>query len=253
MRITRTYRRTSSRHVRAPCLTFSRRSTHSGVVQSAERRPLEPDVGGSSPPPGASAAGGTVAGGQLRQVGVVRGEVVVLLLLLLLSHVILGRGAAAAVGRGRGRGRGRRGRAVRGGVEQAPPHVDGGGGEERPLEHVGPAEVVAAGGPVDLPDAQGQERRHHDQDDRVQLEGAAREPDLLVHHPAPKRKLSISAASSSGRSPWMLWPAPSTPSTRTPGWRRRSSPMSASSTTDHANPCTSMTGTRRPETASHQS
>ena len=26
---------------------------HSGVVQSAERRPLEPDVGGSSPPPGA--------------------------------------------------------------------------------------------------------------------------------------------------------------------------------------------------------
>ena len=27
----------------------------SGVVQSAERRPLEPDVGGSSPPPGARA------------------------------------------------------------------------------------------------------------------------------------------------------------------------------------------------------
>ena len=40
----------------AACLTLTGHSPRSGVVQSAERRPLEPDVGGSSPPPGASFA-----------------------------------------------------------------------------------------------------------------------------------------------------------------------------------------------------
>ena len=51
----RTYRRAPSGHGPAACLTSMRRSPRSGVVQSAERRPLEPDVGGSSPPPGARA------------------------------------------------------------------------------------------------------------------------------------------------------------------------------------------------------
>ncbi len=35
------------------CCKNAGRRIPSGVVQSAERRPLEPDVGGSSPPPGA--------------------------------------------------------------------------------------------------------------------------------------------------------------------------------------------------------
>ncbi len=37
-------------------------------------------------------------------------------------------------------------------VEQVPPHVDGEAGEDRPLEHVGPAQRVAAQGPDHLDD-----------------------------------------------------------------------------------------------------
>ena len=60
-------------------------------------------------------------------------------------------------------------------------------------------------------------------------------------------------ASSSGRSPCTLWPAPSTPMTFADGWRRSSSATSSSSTTDQARPRTSKTGTPSRETASQRS
>ena len=47
-------------------------------------------------------------------------------------------------------------------VDEPPPHVDGVGGEEGPLEHVSPAEGVAAEGTADLPQAERQEGGHHE-------------------------------------------------------------------------------------------
>ena len=69
----------------------------------------------------------------------------------------------------------------------------------RPLEDVGPTEAVAAEGAGDLPDAQRHEGGDDDEDDRVQLQGAAREPDAACPSARPgKRKSSRMPASSSG-------------------------------------------------------
>ena len=56
-------------------------------------------------------------------------------------------------------------------------------------------------------------------------------------------KSAMRAASSSGRSPCTLWPAPSTTTTSAAGWRRRSSATSASSTTGETPPRTRSNGT----------
>src|SRR5271170_1192025 len=215
----------------------------------------ESEAGGSSPPPEPlSATAGLVPLGQLGQVVVVGRHLLVLFLLLgglLQSGRVLGGRSVRAAGIGAG-GRGRR-RVIRRLVHEAPPHVDGVTGEEGPLEDVGPTERVAAEGAADLPPTERQEGRHHDEDDHVELDGAAREPDLLVHQPSGKRKSARMPASSSGRSPWMLWPAPSTPMTVAVGWRRSSSATSSSSTTDQARPRTRRMGIVNAEIASHQS
>src|SRR5438874_3421746 len=65
----------------------------------------------------------------------------------------------------------------------------------------------------------------------------------------PVRKSSSTRASSSGLSPWMEWPAPSTVTTVAAGRRRRSSSTSSSPTTPDAPPRTSSSGASTASTA----
>ena len=92
---------------------------------------------------------------------------------------------------------GRRGRPL---VDESPPHVDGVTGEEGPLEDVGPAELVPVERPMELPDTQGHEPRHDDEDDGVQREGAPGQPDV-GGRPALRGGGALAPGSISLRSP----------------------------------------------------
>src|ERR1019366_4122178 len=67
----------------------------------------------------------------------------------------------------------------------------------------------------------------------------------------PPRNPVMIRASSSGRSPWMLWPAPSTTTTSSDGPGRRNAATYASSTTGERLPRASSTGTPIRSRTSH--
>ena len=140
-------------------------------------------------------------------------------------------------------------------VQEAPPHVDGVAGEERPLEDVGPTEArcrpgrgvicqthsaMKAGTTMRMTACSLRARRENQT-----LRGPSRLPGRGSRSRMRgqlERAVALDAVAGplDADRPWRA------------GWRRSSSATSASSTTDQARPRTSMSGTVEAETASHQ-